>query len=165
MKKLLLPCLLFGFALSALAVPTMVTTTKRSAVIIGTGSFALVKGTKLEVVSREGGTLIVKYRSSQGKVPLADTDYPVDATGDEAAPAVEAVAPAAPAKPATPVPAVAKQPAATKPVPPALNTSGTGQQPATNYGKAVQKAKQVTETQKSTRVDPTKDIMDEEAKK
>jgi hypothetical protein len=161
MKKHCLLCLLLGCFLSASAAPVAVTTTKRSAVTIGTGSFALVKGTKLEVIAREGDTLIVKYRSAQGKIPLADTDLPADAVIDAATPA-PAAAPAtsspAPAKPAAAAPAA-------KPVPPALNTTGTGPQPATQYGKAVQKTKQAAEANKSTHVDPTKEIMDEEPKK
>lgn len=160
-----LTALLLGFVLTlplaAQAAPTSVTTTKRSAVAIGNGSFALVKGTKLEVVAREGDTLIVKFRSSQGKIPLADTDYPVDAADPVPAPepAANTTPPAPAAKAAVPVP-----PAKTT-TPPALNTSGQGQQPSTNYGKAVQKAKQSSEAHKSTHVDPSKGIMDDESKK
>ncbi len=154
-------CLAFAvLPVLAPAAPTTVTTTKRSALAIGSGSFALVKGTKLEVVSREGDTLLVKFRAAQGKIPLADTDYPADAA--EAAPAKPAAAPA-PTVTAT-APAAKAAPPAT-PTPPALNTSGQGQQPTTHYGKAVQKAKQATEANKSTHVDPTKGIMDEEPKK
>jgi hypothetical protein len=174
MKPRLLAALLCAFALIRLiaevpsASPEQVTTLTRSSVKIGNGSFALVKGTKLDVVARDGDMLIVKYRSSQGKVPVTDTDWPVEPAADDAAPAAAPAAAVVPVKPAASSPTVAKPamvtPAA-KSVPPALNTSGSGHQPATNYGKAVQKAKQVTETQKSTRVDPTRDIMDEEPKK
>lgn len=148
-----------GFAQTT---PTTVSTTKRSALTNGSGSFALVKGTKLEVIARDGDKLVVKYRTSQGKVPVGDTDYPVEAVATESAepvvPPAPVVAPTAVAKPA---PAVTAKPA----TPPALNTTGQGQQPATNYGKAVQKAKQAAEANKSTHVDPTKGIMDEEPKK
>lgn len=156
MKKLVLPLLLgLTVACSVASAATTVTTTKRSAVAIGNGSFALVKGTKLEVVSREGDMLVVKFRSSQGKIPLTDTDYkPGDAT--EPVPAEAAPAPASTAKKIPPEPA--------KPTAPALNTSGQGQQPTTNYGKAVQKAKQASEAHKSSHVDPTKGVMDEEPK-
>lgn len=139
-------------------------TTKRSAVAIGSSSYALVKGTKLEVVSRDGDKLIVKYHSSQGKIPLADTDYPPDAAAAE--PADEAPAPAPPPAPPakTAKPAPAPAPASKAATPPALNTPGQGQQPTTNYGKDVQKAKQASEANKSTHVDPTKDIMDDPKK-
>ena len=165
-------CLMGAFAASALATepaatPVHATTITRSAIKIGSGSFALVKGTKLEVLGREGDNLVVKFRSMQGKIPLAETDYNPDTELPEAAPAAPATPvvskPSAPAPVPAPkavVPVVAKQ-AATAATPPALSIDG---KPATHYGKAVQKAKQVTETQKSTRVDPTKDIMDEQPK-
>jgi hypothetical protein len=153
-----LALLLAALPAIVLATPSSVTTTKKSAVMIGGGSFALVKGTKLDVISREGDTLLVKFHSSQGKIPLADTDYPVDATPAEPAAETAAIVAPAPAKTVA-----AAEPAKTA-TPPALNTSGQGQQPATNYGKAVQKAKQAAEANKSTHVDPTKGIMDDPKK-
>jgi len=135
--------------------PVHATTLKKSTVTDGSAILPLTPGTKLEVLGSDGDSLIVKFRSTKGKVPLGDTDFKAETVLPEPA--------AMPAKPASATPAAAAKPSA--PVPPALNTSGTGQQPTTNYGKAVQKAKQVTETQKSTRVDPTKDIMDEQPKK
>jgi hypothetical protein len=62
----------------------------------------------------------------------------------------------------TPVSTTPAGPAAKTAAPPALSVDG---KPATNYGKAVQKAKQVTEANKGTHVDPTKEIMDEQPKK
>ena len=136
---------------AAAAVPTA-TTVKRTSVHVGSAAVPLTPGTKLEVLGREGDSLVVKFRSTKGTIALADTDFD-PATELPAAPAAE--------KP------VVKPAAATaaKATPPALNTSGQGQQPATNYGKAVQKAKQASEANKSTHVDPTKDIMDDQAKK
>jgi hypothetical protein len=160
--------LLVGFMLVALpamaqpAAPVLTATTlKKSTVTVGSAIVSLAPNTKLEVLGREGDALIVKFRSTKGKVPLADTDYnPETVLPAAAAPATpetaKVVAPAA--KPAPPAPA---KPA----TPPALNTSGTGQQPATNYGKAVQKARQASEAHKSTHVDPTKDILDEDPPK
>lgn len=162
--KFRLPLLVLGLlaALPALAQPPLtVTTTKKSALAIGNGSFALVKGTKLEVIAREGDTLIVKYRASQGKIPVADTDLPADA----AVPGPAATAPATPVPAAQPAKPVVGPPAAKPVPPPALTTNPAGKQPTTNYGKAVQKAKQATEAHKSSHVDPTKDIMDDEPKK
>jgi hypothetical protein len=169
MKSRLLSCLcLMGaFAVSAFAAepaaaPRQATTISKSAIKIGNGSFALVKGTKLEVLGREGDILIVKFRSMQGRIPLAETDYPADTPVLEASPATAAT----PSVPTKPLPVVAKPvsttpagPAAKSAAPPALSVDG---KPATSYGKAVQKAKQVTEANKGTHVDPTKEIMDEQ---
>jgi hypothetical protein len=156
----LLACVL---AVAAAPPPSAVTTTRKSALAIGSGSFALVKGTKLEVVAREGDTLLVKYRSSQGKIPLADTDYPADV--NEARPPEPT---GAPVPSSAPMASTAK-PAAAQPArsatPPAVNPGSQGQQPVTNYGKAVQKARQAAEASKSSHVDPTKGIMDEEPRK
>lgn len=194
MKTRLLSCLCLvgafaasAFAAEPAATPLHATTITKSAIRIGNGSFALTKGTKLEVLGREGDSLIVKFRSMQGKIPLAETDFNPDTELPEAAPAPATPAAAAktPAKPAVPVtpapavaakplPAVAKQTAGQTPgdqqaatvsapatTPPALSLDG---KPATNYGKAVQKAKQASEANKSTHVEPTKDIMTEQPK-
>lgn len=160
MKPRLLSCLRFlgafatvAFATEPAAAPIHATTITKSAIRIGNGSFALTKGTKLEVLGREGDSLIVKFRSMQGKIPLAETDYAAETPLPAVTPAPVAAA-AVPTKPAAPV--------AKSTTPPALAVDG---KPATNYGKAVQKASQVTEANKATHVDPTKDIMDEQPKK
>ena len=122
MKTRLLALLVLALPLSTLStdkpapLPT-VTTVRRSAIQVGSSSFALVKGTKLEMIGREGKMLLVKYRTSQGKIPYADTDYVLseDEKNEEEA-AEEAPAPVAPtkqpappaSKPAAPLPAVAK---------------------------------------------------------
>ncbi len=140
-----------------------VTTVKRSAIQVGSSSFALVKGTKLEVLGREGKMLLVKYRTSQGKIPSADTDYVLpegEETQEEVAEEPPAPAPVAPAKPAAPAPKPAPAPKASPP--PALSLD---QKPATNYGKAVQKARQVEQAHKDKLVNPTDEILDEKPKK
>jgi hypothetical protein len=191
-----------------------VTTVKRSAIQVGKSSFALVKGTKLEVLGREGKMLLVKYRTSQGKIPYADTDYVLSAeeqAEEEEAAAAEPPAPPPPAKkvatpatkPTAALPAVAKhlpddgqdksragssqqretagqtpggqpirqahgpepvegQPTTVPTTPPALSLD---QKPATNYGKAVQKAKQVEQAHKDKLVNPADEILDEKPKK
>ena len=189
MKTRLLALLVLALPLSALvglpafaqqATTVQVTTVKRSAIQVGSSSFALVKGTKLEMIGREGKMLLVKYRTSQGKIPYADTDY-VLPEGEETeepvaeeppAPVAPAKQPAPPAsKPAAPLPAVAKQTAGQTPggqqsttVPPALSTNPSDKQPATNYGKAVQKARQVEQAHKEKLVNPTDEILDEKPK-
>lgn len=160
-----------------------VTTTKRSAVKVGNSSFALVKGTKLEVIGREDKLLLVKYRTSQGKIPYADTDYVLpDGEEVEEPPAEEAPATAAPVKPVAPPAAKNAEPtAAPKTSPsPALSTDGIrpataatdpvptavgNRAPATNYGKAVQKARQAEQAHKEKLVNPTDEILDEKPKK
>lgn len=136
------------------------TTTKKSSIALEKGSFMVAKGTKLEIIGIEGEQLLVRFRNVRGRVPLADTDFnPADAPHLIATPALaKEAAPAA--APSAAKPATAPQPAA-KPIPPALNTAGTAPQPASAYGKAVQKAKQSAEAHQSTHVDPTKGIMDD----
>lgn len=165
MKPRLFSCLCLVGAIATVAfsaepavVPVHATTITKSAIKIGGGSFALVKGTKLEVLGREGDLLVVKFRSTQGRIPLAETDFDPATELPEAA----AVAPAAPVVRKPAAPAVTKSAPPAPPTPPALAVDG---KPATNYGKAVQKAKQVTEANKATHVEPTKDIMDEQPKK
>lgn len=156
-----------------------VTTTKRSAIKVGNSSFALVKGTKLEMLGREGKDLIVKYRTSQGKIPYADTDYVLseEERAEEEAAAEEAAA-QAPAKPATPpapaapartVAAPVAKPApapaavsAAKTPPPALAVDG---KPTSNYGKMVQKAKQAEQAHQDKLVKPSDEILEEKPRK
>ncbi len=164
MKFRLLPvlgavcALLFGTAASAV---TTVITAKKSTIAVGSGSIALVKGTKLEVLAREGDFLLVKFHAAQGKVPLADTDFlPENAEqfsgqtpgGQQAATAQSAPQKAAPVAPA---PATAKTP------PPALSLD---QKPASNYGKMVQKAKQAEQAHKDKLFKPTDEILDDKPK-
>jgi hypothetical protein len=138
-------------------------TTKKSVLALEHGSLLLSKGVKLEVVGVEGDQLVVRYRNLRGRLPLADTDFALPAQPPPATDSTVATAPAkeAPAA-AKPAPAAAAQASAPKPaVPPALNTSGSGPKPASNYGKAVQKAKQNAEAHQSSHVDPTKGIIDD----
>jgi hypothetical protein len=55
--------------------PVFVTTTKRTAVRIGSVSLPLNEGTKLEVLGRESNSLVVMFRAAKGKVVAADTDF------------------------------------------------------------------------------------------
>lgn len=174
----------------AAALPT-VTTLKRSAIQVGSSSFALVKGTKLEMLGRDGKMLLVKYRTSQGKIPYADTDYVLPEGEEPEEPvAEEPPAPPPPAKKvAPPLPAVAKhlpdvgqdksrvgsnqqretagqtpggqQPTKVTP-PPALAVDG---KPTSNYGKMVQKTKQAEQTHNDKLVKPADEILDEKPKK
>lgn len=171
------------------------TTVKRSALKVGHSSFALVKGTKLEVISREGDMLLVKYHSSQGMIPVADTDFvPTDKDAPD-----EQSSETQPATPAPAKPAAATNPAALPAVPrhspdggqdksradssqqreTAGQTPG-GPQPSTvphppalavdgkptsNYGKMVQKAKQAAQAHDDKTVKPADEVTDEKPKK
>ncbi len=167
-------------AASPAAIITTITA-KKSAIAVGSGSIALVKGTKLEVLAREGDLLLVKFHAAQGKVPLADTDFlPENAErfsgqtpgGQQAATVQSATAPAAATRAEKALPAVAKQTAGQTPggqqattaptPPPALSLD---QKPVSNYGKMVQKAKQVEAAHNDKLVKPTDEILDEPAKK
>jgi hypothetical protein len=140
---------------------TTVITAKKSSITVGSGSIALVKGTKLEVLAREGDFLLVKFHAAQGKVPLADTDLLTDTVLPGVVPTPLAAVAEKPAPaPATP-PAVAPTPAAKTP-PPALDVDG---KPASNYGKMVQKAKQVEQAHKDKLVNPSDEILDDPPKK
>lgn len=175
MKTRLPSVLLFAaLTLSALAAtpaakpgtnPT-VTTTKRSAIKVGNSAFAVPKGTKIELLGREGKDLIVKYHSSQGRIPYADTDFvlPADEQTEDAAAEEPPAAPVAPPKPAAPKPApAATTPApATKTPPPALAPDGN---PTSHYGKMVQKAKQAEAAHNDKLVKPADEVTDEKPKK
>ncbi len=136
---------------AAKAAPTA-TTIKRTAVHVGSASVPLTPGTKLEVLGRDGDALVVKFRSTKGTVALADTDFD-PATELPAAPAAATPAKSA-ATPAAPAAAMATPP-------PALSLD---QKPASNYGKMVQKAKQVEQAHKDKLVNPTDEILDEKPK-
>jgi hypothetical protein len=159
MKYLSLLGAVCALAVGALAAdkPAAVTisiTAKKSAIAIGSGSIALAKGTKLEVLARDGDFLLVKFHAAQGKVPLADTDFNPDTPLPEAtpAPAAAAATTSEKAPPAAPAPAAAKTP------PPALSLD---QKPASNYGKMVQKAKQVEQAHNDKLVKPSDEILDD----
>ena len=143
------------------------TTVKKSAITLDFGAVALPKGTRLEVLGKEGDYLLVRFRSARGKILLTDTDF------DPTTPVKETSRTPAKDKPAT-LPVEAKQstgqtPGGQKPAtaatPPALSTNPLDQQPTTNYGKMVQKAKAAEEAHKDKLVDPANEVLDEKPKK
>ena len=141
------------------AAVTTIITAKKSTIAVGSGSIALAKGTKLEVLGREGDFLLVKFHAAQGKVALADTDFNPDTALPETAPAPAVTTAAAAPEKAAPV---APAPAAAKTPPPALSLD---QKPASNYGKMVQKAKQVESAHNDKLVKPADEILDDKARK
>ena len=166
MKTRFIAALLLALSLSVLSVraadqgaAVFATTLKKSAIAFDKGAFTLPKGTRLEVLGKDGDYLLVQFRSARGKILLADTDF------DPATPVKETArtpVTAATAKPAT---AEVKQPAPAHTITPALSTNPADPQPTTNYGKMVQKAKAVEEAHKDKLVDPANEVLDEKKKK
>ncbi len=138
-------------------------TTKKTAIVLDSGSVSLPKGTKVEVLGRDGEYLVVRFRAAHGKMLLADTDFNPTTPLKEIAPAP--AKPTASEKPATTAAAAAPTPSApaaasAKPTPPALTTNPGDQQPTTNYGKAVQKAKLAEKAHRDNLSDPTNEVVD-----
>ena len=80
-------------------------------------------GTAVEVVARDGDYATIKYRNVTGRIPAAKLEE-----------AKEAAAPKPETKPE-------EKPAESKPAAPPADKSSGARPPTTNYGKAVQKAK------------------------
>lgn len=129
----------------------------------GKGTIVLKAGTKVDVTGQEGDSLAVVYRSIQGLVPLAKTDFkgepPKGNTGTfkeetKENVTVSVVTPPPAAKPLAPKPADPK-PAEVKPATP---SPAAVREPTTTYGKAVKKARDNTATHKETMVDPTNEL-------
>ncbi|HVZ64838.1 MAG TPA: hypothetical protein VG936_09725 [Lacunisphaera sp.] len=52
-----------------------ITTVKHTSVHIGPMSFTLREGTKLDVLGRQGDSLVVKFRNSKGTIRTSDTNF------------------------------------------------------------------------------------------
>lgn len=98
---------------------------------------SLKAGTVVELVSRDGNQVTIKYRNLTGKIPASKLEEPA--------------APAPAAKPAEEKPREDK-PAETKPANP----------PQTTYGKAVQKAKDNASQHEKNLVKPTDEVLKEQ---
>jgi hypothetical protein len=107
---------------------------------------SLKPGTVVELVSRDGNEITIKYRNFTGKIPASKLDEP------KSSPPVAKSAPpakSAPAAKATPEKRTEKKPAETKPANP----------PQTIYGKAVQKAKDNAAAHDKNLVKPTDEVL------
>ena len=125
--KRLVPLLL----LVATPLPAEDVTVKQSAVLKADRNLVSVKpGTVVELISRDGATVTIKYKNLTGKIPASNLEEP-----DPSAPAAKAESPAR--KPAAPAakPKPARKPEKKSPEDKPANP------PQTFYGKAVQKAK------------------------
>jgi hypothetical protein len=126
----------------------------------GKGSVVLKAGSTVQVIGKEGDSLLVIYRGIPGVLPRAKTDFKGEAPDaviasvaaaeskrmEKSTGATVAVKPAE-TKPATPQP-VATKPASSKPTSSSAN-------PTTTYGKAVKKARDSVAAHEEAMVDPT----------
>lgn len=166
MKTRFIAALLLALSLCTIARPAdapqpaavFATTLKKSAIAFDKGAFTLPKGTRLEVLGKDGDYLLVQFRSARGKILLADTDF------DPATPVKETARTPVTAATAKPSTAEVKQPAPAPTIAPALSTNPADPQPTTNYGKMVQKAKTVEEAHKDKVVDPANEVLEEKKK-
>ena len=117
-------------------------TVKQSALLKADRSAVSIKpGTVVELVSRDGAEVTIKYKDLTGKIPASKLEEPKTA----AAPATKPSPPKAPEKKTTEPP----KPAETKPANP----------PQTTYGKAVQKAKDNAGAHEKNLVKPTDEVL------
>jgi hypothetical protein len=151
--KILFPIgLLFTAALlHADSLKATITEQTKLEVTRGKGSIVLKAGTVVEVVSKDGDNLGVVYRNITGFVPAAKTDFkgevpvgvPALAKPETISKSSPEVKPAPVAKPADPKPSEEK---------PAV--SAPREDPTTNYGKMVKKARDNEAKHKENLVDP-----------
>ena len=118
----------------------------------GKGFVGLKSGSVVEVVGKEGDSVVVIYRKIQGRIPLKSTNLAAS-TPD----AAEADKPAAPAPPA-PKEAPAKPAAPSKPAEAAKSAPGPSDKPTTMYGKAVKKARDNEAQHKENLVNPANEV-------
>jgi hypothetical protein len=112
---------------------------------------SLKPGTVVELVSRDGNEITLKYRNFTGKIPASKLDEP------KSSPPVAKSAPpakSAPAAKATPEKRTEKKPAETKPA-----ETKPANPPQTIYGKAVQKAKDNAAAHDKNLVKPTDEVL------
>ena len=115
----------------------------------GRNLVSLRPGAVVEVVSRDGSELTIKYKDLTGKIPatkLEDDPNPPPSSAKSAAPAPKAPAPVAKSN--------KKKAAETKPSEPKLSET-----PQTGYGKAVKKAKDAAAAHDKNLVRPTDEVL------
>jgi hypothetical protein len=139
--KLIRPALfcLAAFACSALAAEEVVL--RQSAMLRADRSIVSLKaGTTVEVVSRDGDKVTIKYKNLTGTIPTDRLEEPKVAE----------------AKPAEPKPA---EPKAKETPPTAPAPAAPARPPQTTYGKAVQKAKDNAAAHDKNLAKPADEIM------
>ena len=143
MKKLLAVGVVVMFATPLVAEDA---TLKQSVVLKSDRSIVSLKpGTVVELVSRDGNEVTIKYRNLTGKIPASKLEAAKPTAAGEAKPTAVAEA-----KPSEETKAEKKAPEA-KPANP----------PQTNYGRAVQKAKDNAASHDKNLVKPTDEVLKE----
>lgn len=135
---------------SAETLTATITEPTKMEVTRGKGTIMLKAGLVVEVVSRDGDQLGVVYRNVTGVVPIAKTNFKGEVpkpapkpAGNEPAKPREEAKPAASAKPAEPKAPEAKSPPSNR------------EEPTSNYGKMVKKARDNEAKHRENLVDPT----------
>lgn len=126
-------------------------TVKQSAILkVDRNLVSLKPGTVVELISRDGADVTIKYKNLTGKIPASKLEEADASAAAEksAAPAPTRTAPAAKAKKAEKRPSPAR-PAESQPANP----------PQTMYGKAVQKAKDSAAAHDKNVVKPTDEVL------
>lgn len=140
------------------------------------GTIGLRAGSKVDVIGKEGDSLVVLYRNIPGLVPRVKTDFKGElpkSSGSTSAPVAEPkanVAAATPAPPATVKPTDPKPVEANAPTAPKVTNSQSAppsshREPTTNYGKAVKKARDNAASHQENLVDPTNEVIEAPKKK
>jgi hypothetical protein len=111
-------------------------------------AMSLKAGTVVELISREGNEITIKYRDLTGKIPASKLEEPKPSTTTASAPAPKA----SEEKKAT------KKAAETKPTP------TLAENPQTTYGKLVKKAKDTVAEHDKKLVKPTDEVAKEAAR-
>ncbi len=113
---------------------------------------SIKSGTVVELVARDGDSATIKYHNVTGKIPaskLGDADAPADPPkAEEKKPEADKPLPAEAKLSAGQTPGLQKQTTAPRP-------------PQTNYGKAVQKARDNAAAHEKNTVQPTDEILKE----
>jgi ribosome-binding protein aMBF1 (putative translation factor) len=102
---------------------------------------SLKAGTVVELIARDGADITIKYRNLTGKIPATKLEEP-KATAAAAAPKQDAEKPSE------------KKPAESKP-----SEAKPANPPQTNYGKAVQKAKDNAAAHDKNLAKPTDEVL------
>ena len=111
-------------------------------------AISLKAGTVVELISREGNEITIKYRDLTGKIPASKLEEPK-------APATTSSAPA---------PKASEEKKAAKKAPEAKPAPGSPENPQTTYGKLVKKAKDTVAEHDKKLVKPTDEVAKEAAR-
>ncbi|MGH7945209.1 MAG: hypothetical protein ACREH8_23420 [Opitutaceae bacterium] len=128
-------------------------TLKQSAILkSGRTLVSLKPGAVVELVSREGSEITIKYKDLTGKIP-ADK---LEESKEPDSPPAKSAAPVAKSKKAKPPP---KKPAEKKPPAEKTAENRPANPPQTGYGKAVQKARENAAAHDKNLVRPTNEVL------